>query len=329
MFNNTALKVFLICLSGSVQAFAWAGDGFYNQYQKGWFWHETVSELEPETEPEPEPNQVPAPTNTEDKMVNIDAEWLKVNLPQLQSNAINNPTNENLGAFYAAQRLMLDISSKFATNTSDFFRKEASWLSEDHRRPTEAFMLDRFKEDVQKAQEPVIDKIATQAGLWFFYSSTCPYCIKQLPLIKHLASRYGLNVLYVSLDGGSIPDIPEDKIVIDVDGRASTQFSVTVTPTTFLVSNDGTKFELLSNGVSSLSKLQDALVNVAHKYSWISDDEFQSVQSVRGTNVLANGQLQVKESELSNPAFLYDALQNRVDLTNSPIGTPIRIGVNQ
>ncbi|SUJ10033.1 conjugal transfer protein TraF [Shewanella morhuae] len=329
MFNNTALKVFIICLFGGGQTFALAADGFYNQSQRGWFWHEPVPESETEPEAETEPDQVSAPPTTDEKMVNIDAEWLKENLPQLQANAINNPTNENLGAFYAAQRLMLDISSKFATNTSDFFRKEANWLSEDHRRPTEAFMLTRFKEDVQKAQEPVIEKIATQAGLWFFYSSTCPYCIKQLPLIKHLASRYGLNVLYVSLDGGSIPGIPEDKIVIDIDGRASTQFSVTVTPTTFLVSNDATKFELLSNGVSSLSKLQDALVNVAHKYSWISDDEFKSVQSVRGTNVLANGQLQVKESELSNPAFLYDALQSRVDLTNSPIGTPIQSGVHQ
>lgn len=328
MFNNSVFKMSVCLIALCVQSVVWAGDNFYNQSQKGWFWHEpapTPADLTPD-DVEPDQNQAPNPDD--EKMVTIDAEWLKKNLPQLQANAINNPTSENLGAFYSAQRLMLDISSKFASNTGDFFRKEASWLSEDHRRPTEAFMLSRFKEDVMKAQEPVIEKIADQAGLWFFYSSTCPYCIKQLPLVKHLSARYGLNVLYVSLDGGSIPGIPKDKIVIDVEGRASTQFNVSVTPTTLLVSNDGTKFDLVSNGVSSLSKLQNALVKVAHKYSWISDDEYQSVQSVRGTNVLANGQLQVKESELSNPAFLYDALQSRVDLTNSPIGTPIQIGVS-
>ncbi|MCT8868986.1 conjugal transfer protein TraF [Shewanella bicestrii] len=326
MFIKSALKATLLIFLFGCQTVVLAVDDFYNQSQKGWFWHEPTPE--PEIEPEVKPDESPAATSTqtEERMVDIDAEWLKKNLPQLQANAINNPTTENLGAFYAAQRLMLDISSKFATNTSEFFRKEASWLSEDHRRPTEAFMLSRFKNDVQKAQEPVIEKISTQAGLWFFYSSACPYCVKQLPLINFLATRYQLNVLYVSLDGGTIPGIPEDKIVIDVDGRASSQFNVTVTPTTFLVSNDATKFELLSNGVSSLPKIQNALVDVAHKYNWITDAEFQSVQAVRGTNVLANGLLQVKESELSNPAFLYDVLQSRVDLTNSPIGTPLRIG---
>ncbi|MGI2228090.1 conjugal transfer protein TraF [Shewanella frigidimarina] len=302
---------------------------FYEQSQRGWFWHEPAPEaIEPESPEEQAPPASSQPLPDE-KMVDIDVEWLKKNLPQLQANAISNPSTENLGAFYAAQRLMLDYSSQFATKSSEFFRKEASWLSEDHRRPTDSFMLSRFKEDVLKAQKPVIEKVAVQAGVWFFFSSTCPYCVKQLPIVQFLSREYGMNVLYVSLDGGSIPGIPDDKVVIDYDGQASREFNVTVTPTTFLVSNDASKFELLSNGVSALPKIQDALVSAAHKYEWIDDNEYKSVQSVRRSNVLDNGLLQIKESELTDPETLYNALQSRVDLTTSPVGTPIRYGENK
>jgi conjugal transfer pilus assembly protein TraF len=300
-----------------------AGDDFYNQTKRGWFWHETAPK------PELQPEELPAESQSskvEDKMVNIDAEWLKKNLPELQSKAINDPSPENLGAFYAAQRLTLDISSKFASKTSDFFRKEANWLSEDHRRPTESFMLSRFKSDLASAQRPVIEKVSKQAGIWFFFSSTCTYCVKQLPLITYLSDTYNMNVLYISLDGGTMPGIPENKIVMDVDGRVSSEFNVSVTPTTFLVSNDASKFELLSNGVSALPKLQNSIVSVAHKYDWISDSEYNSVRAVRGSNVLENGQVQIKESELNNPVFLFNALQTRVDLSSSPIGTPVRSG---
>jgi conjugal transfer pilus assembly protein TraF len=314
------LSILFLSLSLSHQCIA--ADDFYDQSQQGWFWHETQLEEAKPKEPEPEK----APEKPEDKMVAIDVKWLKKNLPELKQKAISHPTSANLGAFYAAQRLMLDYSSKFATLSSDFFRKEASWLSEDHRRPTDAFMLSRFKSDVMNAQKPVIEKVASLAGLWFFFSSTCPYCLKQLPLIQYLSKEYNMNVLYVSIDGGSIPGIPDDKVVIDVDGQASSQFNVTVTPTTYLVSNDASKFELLSNGVSALPKIQNSLVKAAHTLNWISDTEYKSVQSVRRSNVLNNGMLEIKETELNNPEFLYNALQSRVDLSSSPVGTTIQIG---
>lgn len=325
--NTVISKISIPFLFLSLSFQCLAGDDFYDQSQRGWFWHEAPPEVVEPEEPEPEPES--PPEKPEEKMVNIDVKWIKKNLPILQNKAIENPTTENLGAFYAAQRLMLDYSSNFANKSGDFFRKEANWLSEDHRRPTESFMLNRFKSDLLKAQEPVIKKVATQAGIWFFFSSSCPYCLKQLPLIQYLSKEYNINVLYISLDGGSIPGIPDDKVVIDVGGKATSQFNVTVTPTTYLVSNDASKFELLSNGVSALPKIQNALVQTAHKFDWINDDEYKSVQSVRRSNVLDSGLLQIKESELNNSEFLYNALQNRVDLSLSPIGTPISLGIKK
>lgn len=325
------IVIFAVAVSlALLQSDVMADDSFYKQSQKGWFWHEPAPEEEPEPEEDPVVPATPAEqVSAEDKMVVIDTKWLRENLPILRDRAIDNPTEENLGAFYSAQRVMVDISSKFATSTQDFFQRQANWLSEDHRRPTDAFMLSRFKEDLIHAQKPVMEKVSQKAGIWFFFASTCPYCLKQLPLIKLMSDEYGLNVLYVSLDGGSIPGIPDDKVVIDYGGKAAAEFGVSVTPTTYLVSNDASKFELLSNGVSSLPKLQNALVRIAHKFNWITESEFKSVQSVHGSNVLDNGLLQIKESEIANPSVLYNALQQKIDLTDSPIGTPIHFGAKK
>ena len=95
---------------------------FYEQSQRGWFWHEPAPEaIEPESPEEQAPPASSQPLPDE-KMVDIDVEWLKKNLPQLQANAISNPSTENLGAFYAAQRLMLDYSSQFATKSMNLAR---------------------------------------------------------------------------------------------------------------------------------------------------------------------------------------------------------------
>lgn len=45
----------------------------------------------------------------------INSKWLRENLPKLQEDAQDNPTYENVRRFIFAQRIALDISSKFAS----------------------------------------------------------------------------------------------------------------------------------------------------------------------------------------------------------------------
>lgn len=303
-----------------------ADDAFYKSREKGWFWHETtpepVKEVAPNTEDEQRQESEKSSKLMEQEMIEINAEWLKENIPILKMKAINNPTTENLGAFYSAQRIMIDMSSQFATKTTDYFRKEGNFLSEEHRRPTESFMLSNFKRQRQEQSKPVLAKIGKKGGLWFFYSSTCPYCQKQLPLMKILTDYYEVDVLYVSLDGGVIPGIPEENVVYDTTGQVAMDFNIQVTPTTVLVSNDGQSFELIAQGAASLDKIQNQLIANAHTMDWITDDEYQSAQHIRGSNTLANGNVAVKASEIDNPSVLLNALKSKVDLSSSPVGTP-------
>lgn len=331
MISTIRLVFISFTISCLYSASANCGDEtFYKSRERGWFWHETNPEIIEEKEAEvtvvPQSNNAESSKEQPEEMIEISAEWLKQNIPILKMKAINNPTTENLGAFYSAQRIMIDMSSKFASKTTEYFRKEGNVLSEDHRRPTESFMLSNFKRQRQEQAKPVLEKIGQKGGLWFFYSSTCPYCLKQMPLMKILTDYYGVNVLYVSLDGGVIPGIPEDKVVYDVTGQVASDFGIQVTPTTILVSNDGNSFEMIAQGVASLSKLQTQLIANAHTMDWITDDEYQSAQQIRGTNTLSNGNITVKASEINNPAVLFDVLESKIDLSSSPVGTPYTRG---
>ncbi len=91
---------------------------FYEERQRGWFWHEV--EPEPEEEPQtkepltPQPESV-KPVTPRAEQVALDSSWLKANLEKLMQKAIDEPTDANLAAYAYANRLMMDMGSRFST----------------------------------------------------------------------------------------------------------------------------------------------------------------------------------------------------------------------
>ena len=45
-----------------------------------------------------------------------------------------------------------------------------------------------------------------RVGLFFFFTSTCPFCQEQSKVLKVFADTYGLTVKPVSLDGVGLPE---------------------------------------------------------------------------------------------------------------------------
>ncbi len=65
-----------------------------------------------------------ASSPSKEEMVDLNSKWLKENMPRLLTQAMDNPTAENLSRYYTAQRLMLDISTRFfLTNQKIIFLK--------------------------------------------------------------------------------------------------------------------------------------------------------------------------------------------------------------
>ena len=290
---------------------------FYSERERGWFWHEP-DDPEPEKEDEAEPPATPLPETTprkqESAVIPLDAQWLEENIPVLMRAAINNPTRENIAAYAYAQRLMMDMSSRFSTRMMEFMALEDS-LSEEARRPTSAFSLQSFKDETAQNLRGAINKVGSQSHLWFFFSSTCGYCQRQIPILRELVRRYDVEVLAVSLDGYSMPGLEDFEHVYDDDMSVAMRLGVEFTPTTFLVSNDGEYFANIGAGLSTLPELESRFLIASKDSGFITDDEYMLATSVRDVNVVSREDgVIMAERELieSDPGYLADMLRTRL-----------------
>ena len=126
-----------------------------------------------------------------------------------------------------------------------------------------------------------VQKVFDKAGLWFFYSSTCQYCIKEGPILNFLERLYNVNILAVSMDGLPLPGSEFADVVVDEGGVMAAKLSVEKTPSMFLVSNDGSKIHKVSEGLVPMDELLETILYVARGAGFITEQELQDSRDVR------------------------------------------------
>ncbi len=309
------MRMALICLT-IFSTFAFANNAqeptFYEGRQRGWFWHE----VEPEPEDEQE-EQIPPPSSVsvQAEQQALNAEWLKENLEKLMQKAIDEPTQENLAAYAYANRLLLDMGSRFSTKMQEFMELEQP-LQESARRPFSQFALAEFSEERNRVVQDIMSVLKSKTHLWFFYSSTCSFCVKQIPVLQELNVRTGLPILAISMDGGVLPGLENFEIVHDEGLRVSSLFGVRVTPTMHLVDNEKRQPIPLSEGLNSLPDLEKRILLVSKEAKFITDEQYQLARSVREISVFRNeqGEIRADKAKLNDdPGYLADLLRQRLE----------------
>ncbi len=287
---------------------------FYDERERGWFWHEAIPD---EVEKKPEEISAlrasPSPDEKE-KMIPLDVKWLKDNIDNLMSNAINKPTPENLAAYAYAQRLMLDLGSRFSTKITQFIKMEES-LDETNRRPMAQFALNSFKSEHRISIRDVFDKVKSRSGFWFFYSSDCEYCMKQISVIRQIKAQYNIDVLAISLDGGILPGMETFDVIPDVERIVADKFNVEVTPAIYLVDNKNAEVIKMTEGLHSQKDIEDRMMLIARDKKFITEEEFMLAQGVRELNIFknSNGEVLASAKRLDqDPGYLADLLREKL-----------------
>jgi conjugal transfer pilus assembly protein TraF len=314
-----------ICFFASAQS---EQPDFYSDKQRGWFWHETEPEQPEETEYQ-QNNTVNSEKSEE--RVTLDVDWLRKNLDGIRDDAINKPTPENLAAYAYAQRLMLDLSTRFSSKMMEFMEIE-TLLDESKRRPTTSMALASFSHETRNALTNIMDKVKENNHVWFFYKTTCSYCMKQIPVLKEFSYRYGVKILAISMDGGTLPGMEDFDVVYDNSGNVTKQFNVTVTPTMFVAQNDGKRFIPLTQGLHTLPEIEKRLLLVSRDAEIITTEEYQRAQSVREVNVFKNsdGEITANKERLENdPGHLADLLRAKLKGVANFGSTPNQPSENQ
>lgn len=312
----TSLTFAVVCASGvlcSALAESPRGDGYYEGKEEGWFWRELFPAaqppaLEPETEATDASVEEPvqeAPIQSEAAQPRpLSPEWMRAKLPEYRDRALEQPTPDNVRAYFYLQRYAMDMAERFALVAQKVVLADPS-LDENTRRPISTYGGQVFDEVARENTLRVATRIASLAGMWYFYKSDCPYCRAQNPILERLQHRIGLVVLPIALDDRAMPEAPFGRFVPN-KGHAQ-QLGVTQTPTLYLVRKPN-EFVLISEGLVTDDGLLERIVYAAHDAGWITDEEFNSTRAAKPAGLSVDTET-VDADALADPVKLVQFLK--------------------
>jgi conjugal transfer pilus assembly protein TraF len=300
---------------------------YFEDKQRGWFWYEVLPEpIKPaKTEPKIEPLKSEPQTDTakveESVVVSVPAQpeplssaWLKQNLEKYLNKAIDEPSQENVAAFYYLQRVMMDKAERF-THAARYVVMSDPQLDESVRRPISTFAVNEANHQASVAADQALKAIAAKAGILFFFRSDCRYCHVQAPILAMLERSYGFKIYPVSLDGLPMPNGLFNQFKID-QGQAAL-LGVEQTPALFLM-KPPKQIVPLSQGVLSLEEATSRILLAAKEAGWLESSQYQTTQGIRSTPMLLPTAGSISPSTAQNPLSLIQALQAGAQFGSAP-----------
>ncbi|MGP1715686.1 MAG: conjugal transfer protein TraF [Methylophilus sp.] len=278
---KTILASFLIFTSLSANAI----DPFFSDKERGWYWREEPpkevdEEIVPEKpEPPKEAKKEPEKEPTKPEVVTppppqpFTAKWFKENMDNLRDAAIDNPTEDNVAAFYYAQRVAMDKAERFAQVATNVVTADP-FLDANSRTPISTAGRNMLEQSATVNSNVTLDTIAQKTGIWFFFRSDCGFCHSQAKILKALAQAHHFKILPISLDGLPLGnDFPDYR----VDSGQAAKMNITVTPT-IVMATPPSKTVVLGEGFIPLDELKTRIVNQAGSNGTISNEQFATTR---------------------------------------------------
>jgi conjugal transfer pilus assembly protein TraF len=200
-------------------------------------------------------NKIPDLPIAEDIMKqNIAPEEKAVQLNQLwevqQKRAVITGEKKDLENVLHTQRLIAKLSTDFGRNmvrltqTDPRFSKSESYYQN---------ISDEFIEDARR--EKVLKEAGNRYVVVFIYSTGCPYCERQLPVLHSLKEKYGLSLLGISTDGGMYKGMDQNI----VDKTVVNDPNVRSFPTIMLLDTKNEKRIFISKGLTTGDQLENLI----------------------------------------------------------------------
>ena len=326
---NRKCALLLIMMTLLLQVFAaWGidvdepGVSYFTDKQRGWFWYEV--QPEPVLKRKPQPPK-PAPSlpviaETPSKPISpaepepLTSAWLRKNMEIYLNKAIDEPSHENVAAFYYLQRVMMDKAERF-TNAARYVVMSDPQLDETVRRPVATYAANEANHQASMMADRALRDIAGVAGILFFFRSDCPYCHVQAPILSMLEKAYGFNIYPVSLDGLAMPNGLFGNFKLD-QGQAAL-LGVEQTPALFLM-KPPKQIVPLSQGALSLEELTSRILLAAKEAGWLEASRYQTTQGLRSTPLLLPTTGSISAATAQDPLALIQALQHSAKVGGAP-----------
>lgn len=264
---------------------------YYEDRARGWFWREVRPVAKPATptpKPPPPTSGVGQGTDTAPAPAPLTSEWIRQNLDRYRDLAMDDPTPENVERYMLLQRYAVDKADRFSTTWMQVVRN-TPYLDESINRPLSTAGKNTTQAQILEFRYSLLKKLADRGiGIWYFYRSDCPYCVRQEASLAIVERVHGLPVLPISMDGLPPPTDAFARYVLD-SGQAQT-LSVRGTPTLYLNNTADGSVERLTVGLRAADEIEDALIHAARRANWITEEEFVRATQGRAFPLLVDGE---------------------------------------
>ncbi|ELA9367427.1 conjugal transfer protein TraF, partial [Vibrio parahaemolyticus] len=216
--------------------------------------------------------------------------WFRENFQKYQDAAMDNPYNqEAMRTYLYLEKFMRDRAVAFG-----YERQKAVYgdpfLDSTSTRPTANFGLRSMNRKANEIRERLMMEIGEQSGLFFFYRSDDEFSKQQAPLIKALERDYGFAVKPIAMDGQPLGETLWPDYLTD-NGQAAA-LGVQQVPAIYVFNPNNEQFEIVSQGLQSLTELKRRTIAAAERAAIITPEQ---AQLMRGT-----GLYQTTEGDISN-----------------------------
>jgi len=235
---------------------------WWERHDEGWFFYNEPPPPEPEEVLPPEGETPVQPATVKPPALEMPqksepgplwSERMERKGKELLSRAIENPTLENVTAYAEHNKRMIEASDKFAR-----MWQLAKMMHPELEAPGPGTEADKdiFFKVQREIEHEKLEELSREAGLFFFFSGSCPYCKRQAVRLRSFLKEHpSFVVKAVSLDGGILEEFPE----ADLDNGISKRLGVESVPAIFLAFPPD-RFERISSGILATGELERRLL---------------------------------------------------------------------
>lgn len=212
---------------------------YWKGHSDGWWWYKDPAE---EDQDFGDPKAITAILDSQRTVEDARRVWQAA-----LNTSLMNPTPDNIERMSYAKLWFINRAEYFA-NAGVRKRWENADFEANVQNPAAAFAQTVTRTIRRDENNAVLANLGNQgAGVFFFMTSTCPYCAAMSPVLKRFEAKYGLPVMAVTLDGAGNMDYPNAQ----PDNGTADRVGVTTVPAYVLVEPNSNTVTPIGVGVMS------------------------------------------------------------------------------
>lgn len=249
LIQTVFMMVFLLMSAGVLAG----GARHYSEGAVGWYWHDDGKG------PDETPDKTENAVASSDPVAQLAV--VREIIEQAKAKAVLYPTRENVGRYIEVQNELGEHAHQFerAWKAVLLIHPELDY-SLKHPTNNQAKRVEQAQESMK--EKAVMRVLANQGGLFFFYRSSCPYCVRFAPIVKDFADANGIAVVPITTDGVALPEFPGS---VSDQGQAAA-FHVKAEPALFAVNPYTHRAFPVAYGLISEADLKRRLLDIAARF---------------------------------------------------------------